>query len=32
MGAKKVGEVVGEVDGQPRMLPVLEMKIKKSSG
>jgi GNAT superfamily N-acetyltransferase len=27
MGAKKVGENVGEVDGQPRVLPVLEMKI-----
>ena len=27
MGAKKVGEVVGEVDGQPRILPVLEIKI-----
>jgi GNAT superfamily N-acetyltransferase len=27
MGAKKVGEVVGEVDGQPRVLPLLEVKI-----
>ena len=25
MGAKKVGEVVGEVDGQPRILPFLEV-------
>ena len=25
MGAKKVGEVVGEVDGQPRILPLLEI-------
>jgi len=24
MGAKKVGEVVGEVDGRPRILPLLE--------
>jgi len=27
MGAKKAGEVVGEVDGQPRVLPLLEIKI-----
>jgi GNAT superfamily N-acetyltransferase len=27
MGAKKVGEVVGEVDGQPRILPLLEIKL-----
>jgi GNAT superfamily N-acetyltransferase len=27
MGAKKVGEVVGEVDGQPRVLPLLEVEI-----
>jgi GNAT superfamily N-acetyltransferase len=27
MGAKRVGEVVGEVDGQPRVLPLLEIKI-----
>jgi GNAT superfamily N-acetyltransferase len=27
MGAKKVGEVVGEVDGKPRKLPLLEVKI-----
>ena len=27
MGARKVGEVVGEVDGHPRLLPILEMKI-----
>ena len=27
MGAKKVGEAVGEVDGQPRILPLLEIKI-----
>jgi ribosomal protein S18 acetylase RimI-like enzyme len=27
MGAKKAGEVVGEVDGQPRILPLLEIKI-----
>jgi ribosomal protein S18 acetylase RimI-like enzyme len=26
MGAKKVGEIVGEVDGQPRVLPLLEIK------
>ena len=25
MGAKKIGEHRGEVDGQPRILPVLEM-------
>ena len=25
MGAKKVGEAVGEVDGQPRVLPLLEI-------
>jgi GNAT superfamily N-acetyltransferase len=27
MGAKKVGEALREVDGQPRVLPVLEIKI-----
>lgn len=27
MGAKKEGEVVGEVDGQPRVLPLFEIKI-----
>jgi GNAT superfamily N-acetyltransferase len=27
IGAKKVGEVVGEVDGQPRVLPLLELNI-----
>lgn len=27
MGARKVGERVGEVDGQPRILPVLEMSL-----
>jgi GNAT superfamily N-acetyltransferase len=27
MGANKVGEVVGEVDGQPRVLPLLEIKL-----
>jgi len=27
MGAKKVGQTVGEVDGHPRVLPVLELKI-----
>jgi len=27
MGANKVGEVVGEVDGQPRILPLLEIKL-----
>ena len=27
MGAKKVGESVGEVDGQPRVLPILEIKV-----
>lgn len=27
MGAKKVGEVVGEVDGQPRILPLLEINL-----
>jgi len=27
MGAKKAGEVVGEVDSQPRVLPLLEVKI-----
>jgi GNAT superfamily N-acetyltransferase len=27
MGAKKVGEVVGEVEGQPRKLPLLEVKL-----
>ena len=27
MGAKKVGEAVGEVEGQPRVLPLLELKI-----
>lgn len=27
MGARKTGEVVGEVDGQPRRLPLLEIKI-----
>ena len=25
MGAKKMGEIVGEVDGQPRILPLLEI-------
>ena len=25
MGAKKIGEHIGEVEGQPRILPVLEM-------
>ena len=25
MGAVKIGEIVGEVDGQPRILPLLEM-------
>jgi GNAT superfamily N-acetyltransferase len=30
MGAKKVGEKVGEVDGQPRVLPLLEIKIASS--
>ena len=29
MGARKVGELVGEVDGQPRILPVLEIKLTK---
>jgi GNAT superfamily N-acetyltransferase len=28
MGAKKVGEVVGELDGKPRVLPILEIKLK----
>ena len=27
MGAKKVGDVVSEVDGQPRILPILEMNL-----
>lgn len=27
MGAKKIGEVVGEVDGQPRILPLLEINL-----
>lgn len=27
MGAKKVGEAVGELDGKPRVLPVLEIEI-----
>ncbi len=27
MGAVKVGEVVGEVDGQPRILPLLEINL-----
>jgi GNAT superfamily N-acetyltransferase len=27
MGAKKVGQVVGEMDGQPRVLPLLEVKV-----
>jgi GNAT superfamily N-acetyltransferase len=27
MGAKKVAEVVGEVDGQPRILPLLEINL-----
>jgi GNAT superfamily N-acetyltransferase len=27
MGAIKVGEIVGEVDGQPRILPLLEIKL-----
>lgn len=27
MGAKRVGEVVGEVDGQPRVLPLLEINL-----
>jgi GNAT superfamily N-acetyltransferase len=27
MGAQKVGEVVGKVDGQPRVLPLLEIKL-----
>ena len=27
LGAKKIGEIVGEVDGQPRVLPLLEMKL-----
>lgn len=27
MGAKKVGEIVGEVDGQPRILPLLEIEL-----
>lgn len=27
MGAKKVGEAVGEVETQPRVLPILEMKV-----
>jgi GNAT superfamily N-acetyltransferase len=30
MGARKVGEKVGEVDGKPRVLPVLEIKIASS--
>ena len=30
MGAVKVGESVGEVDGHPRVLPILEMKISTS--
>ena len=25
MGAKKIGDAIGEVDGQPRILPVLEI-------
>jgi len=25
MGAKKIGEVVGEIEGQPRILPLLEL-------
>ena len=25
MGAKKVGEAVGELDGQARVLPILEL-------
>jgi len=28
MGAKKVGEAIGEVDGQPRRLPVLEITVR----
>ena len=27
IGANKVGEAIGEVDGQPRALPILEIKI-----
>lgn len=27
LGAKKVGEVIGELDGKPRVLPVLEIKV-----
>lgn len=27
MGAEKVGESVGEVEGRPRILPILEMKL-----
>jgi GNAT superfamily N-acetyltransferase len=27
MGARKVGEVVSQVDGQPRVLPLLEIAI-----
>lgn len=30
MGAKKVGENVGELDGKPRVLPLLEIKIASS--
>ena len=32
MGASKVGERVGEVDGQPRILPVMEVNLSENAG